>query len=66
MSRAFPGAERNVQQTVTAGESSLTYDPSRDQYTYVWKTDKSWGGTCRQVIVQLTDGTHHVAKFRFK
>ena len=56
----------DVQQTVTAGGSSLTYDSSTDQYTYVWKTDKSWGGTCRQLTVQLTDGTNHVAIFQFK
>ncbi len=56
----------DVQPTDTAGGSSLTYDPSTDQYTYAWKTDKSWGGTCRQLIVQLTDGTAHVANFQFK
>jgi probable HAF family extracellular repeat protein len=56
----------DVQATNTAGGSSLTYDPSTDQYTYTWKTDKSWGGTCRQLIVQLTDGTTHVANFHFK
>lgn len=56
----------DVQQTVTAGGSSLTYDPNTDQYTYAWKTDKSWGGTCRQLTVQLTDGIAHVVNFQFK
>jgi photosystem II stability/assembly factor-like uncharacterized protein len=36
------------------------------QYSYVWKTDKSWGGTCRQVNVKLTDGTSHTANFSFR
>ncbi|HWW74069.1 MAG TPA: PxKF domain-containing protein, partial [Pyrinomonadaceae bacterium] len=39
--------------TVTAGGSSLSYDASSDQYVYVWKTDSSWAGTCRQLVVQL-------------
>ena len=56
----------DVQQTLTAGGSSLTYNPSTDQYTYVWKSDKSWGGTCRQLIIQLTDGTEQVAHFHFR
>jgi arabinogalactan endo-1,4-beta-galactosidase len=34
-------------QTVTAGNSGLSYDPSSNSYTYVWKTDKSMGGTCQ-------------------
>jgi len=55
-----------VQQTVTAGGSSLTYDPSTEQYTYVWKTDKSWFSTCHQLVVQLTGGANHVANFQFK
>jgi hypothetical protein len=55
-----------VEQTVTAGGSSLSYDPSTDQYTYVWKTNKSWAGTCRQLVVVLKDGSVHIANFSFK
>ena len=54
-----------IESTVTAGGSSLSYDPSTDQYVYVWKTGKSWAGTCRQLDVQLSDGSHHVADFEF-
>ncbi|HEX8889942.1 MAG TPA: HYR domain-containing protein [Pyrinomonadaceae bacterium] len=52
--------------TVTAGGSSLSYDATSDQYDYVWKTDSSWAGTCRQLVVTLNDGTQHVANFKFK
>jgi tripartite motif-containing protein 71 len=55
-----------VQETVTAGGSSLSYDASSDQYVYVWKTDPSWAGTCRQLVVQLNDGSVYRANFRFK
>ena len=51
--------------TVTAGGSSLSYDPASDVYTYVWKTEKSWAGTCRRLTVRLTDGSEHSAHFRF-
>ena len=54
-----------VDASATAGKSSLTYDPVSDTYTYVWKTDKSWAGTCRQLIVKLADGTFHQANFQF-
>ena len=54
-----------IDETVTAGGSSLNYDPLVDQYIYVWKTDKAWAGQCRQLQVQLVDGTLHVANFRF-
>ena len=55
-----------IEQTVTAGSSSLSYDPIADQYVYVWKTDKAWAGTCRQLVAMLNDGTDHVANFKFK
>jgi predicted 3-demethylubiquinone-9 3-methyltransferase (glyoxalase superfamily) len=54
-----------IEETVTAGGNSFQYDSSLDQYTYVWKTDKTWAGTCRQLIVKLDDGTYHRANFQF-
>lgn len=54
-----------VDETVTAGSSSLQYDPFTGQYTYVWKTNKAWAKTCRQLIVVLADGTTHTADFKF-
>jgi hypothetical protein len=54
-----------IETTVTAGSSSLSYDATSDQYNYVWKTDKSWAGTCRTLTVKLIDGTIHQANFNF-
>ncbi len=51
--------------TVTAGKSGLRYDAATDTYTYVWKTDKKWTG-CRELVVQLSDGSEHTARFQFK
>jgi len=53
-------------ETVTAGASSLQYDSGAGQYIYVWKSEKSWAGTCRQIQVKLADGTLHTANFSFK
>jgi hypothetical protein len=57
-----------IEATVTAGNSSLNYDgtvnPPIGQYIYVWKTDKAWAGTCRQLRVKLADGTLHAANFK--
>jgi Galactose oxidase, central domain len=55
-----------IEETVTAGGSSLSYDSAVDQYTYVWKTNKTWANTCRQLVVKLDDGTSHRANFKFK
>jgi uncharacterized repeat protein (TIGR01451 family) len=54
-----------VTETLTTGGSSLTYS-SGDQYHYNWKTDSSWAGTCRQLVVTLNDGSIHRANFKFK
>jgi hypothetical protein len=53
-------------ETVTSGGSGLSYDVAADQYIYVWKTEKSWAGTCRQLVVKLADGSLHAANFKFK
>jgi len=55
-----------IEQTVTVGGSRLSYDPATDTYIYKWKTNKAWAGTCRQLIVKLSDGTEHMANFKFK
>ncbi len=55
-----------VTETVTAGSSSLTYNAGSGEYNYVWATDASWAGTCRQLVVKLNDGSQHVANFRFR
>jgi hypothetical protein len=58
-----------IEETLTAGGSSLSYDATTNlpygQYIYVWKTDKAWGGTCRQLQVKLADGTTKTANFNF-
>ena len=59
------GSTSPIEETVTAGNSSLQYDPGTQRYIYVWKTDKAWAGTCRQLIVKLIDGTEHSALFQF-
>lgn len=55
-----------VDQVADAGASSLSYDATSDTYTLVWKTDNSWAGSCRQLVVRLTDNLDHVANFSFK
>jgi hypothetical protein len=55
-----------IEETATAGNSALTYDPVADQYVYVWKTLKEWGGKgCRQLVLKLADGTVQRANFKF-
>lgn len=58
--------QSDVQETVTAGGSSLSYSSGSDQYVYTWKTESSWAGTCRQLTVKLNDGTEHKANFKFR
>jgi hypothetical protein len=53
-----------IEETDTAGGSSLSF--GNGQYHYVWKTEKAWVGTCRQLVVKLHDNTEHRATFRFK
>jgi choice-of-anchor C domain-containing protein len=55
-----------VEETVTAGGSSLQYDAGSDQYTYVWKTNSAWSKTCRMLILNFKDGSQRIADFQFK
>jgi hypothetical protein len=59
-------ATDEVEQTVTVGASGLSYDTATGQYSYTWKTDKKWAGSCRQLVVRLIDGSEHIASFQFR
>ncbi|HEY5269824.1 MAG TPA: PxKF domain-containing protein, partial [Anaerolineales bacterium] len=50
--------------TANPGGSSISYGGGK--YNYVWKTDKAWADTCRELIVKLIDGTVQNAFFKFK
>ena len=47
---------------------TLQYDPVSGRYTYHWKTQKSWAGTCRQLTMTFADsaGTSATVRYRFK
>jgi hypothetical protein len=47
------------------GKTSLRYDAESDTYVFLWKTDEAWAGTCRELLLELADGTVHSALFRF-
>src|SRR6185295_6158284 len=76
LSAGFPASQQvgcsssstinDIEETSMSGGSSLSYDALSDQYNYVWKTQSGWSGTCRQLVVKLSDNTTHTAIFQFK
>jgi hypothetical protein len=55
-----------IEETVNAGNSGVSYDATTGQYTYVWKTQRSWNRTCRLLVVRFSDNSQYFAKFRFR
>ncbi len=55
-----------VEQTVSAGASSLTYDATAGRYSYVWKTSSAWAGTCGRLQLRFADGSTQEALFDFR
>ena len=54
-----------LEELSTATVSGLKYDALVDQYIYNWKTLSTYAGTCRKFTLTLTDGTSHIAYFKF-
>ena len=46
--------------------SAVTVDPKNGQYQVDWKTSKTWKGTCRALVLVLSDNTEHAVFFRFR
>jgi hypothetical protein len=46
-------------------DGRLSYDADTDRYSWVWKTDRSWAGTCREVTVRLDDGSAKSVRLTF-
>ena len=68
-SQAIPcngGLADALEETASPGSSTLSYDPLTGNYQYVWKTLKSYAGTCRVLSLKLDDGTKLYANFEFK
>jgi hypothetical protein len=55
-----------IEETMTAGGSSLTYDAAAGQYVYVWKTLKTWATKCYTFDLGLADGSSHTFDVMFK
>ena len=55
-----------VEETVTAGGSTLQYSADTDTYTYVWKTSSAWSGTCGRLTLTFFDGSTAEALFDFR
>lgn len=51
---------------VNPGASQFAYDPLTGLYQFNWKTDRSWAGSCRRLLVRLDDGTVHTADFQLR
>ena len=50
---------------IRMGAGGLSYDKATARYEFIWQTEQSWTGTCRQLSVTFVDGTTRKALFRF-
>ncbi len=66
VSCAAPFAALGPLTTADLGGGGITYAAPSGVYSFKWKVDKNrWGGTCRVLIIELTDGSHHRAVYAF-
>jgi hypothetical protein len=49
----------------STANQGLVYDATANQYNYVWKTVSSYANSCRMFDLQLNDGAHLIAYFKF-
>jgi len=54
------------ERVIYPGNSGLGYDPETDVYLFGWKSDRTWSGSCRRLMLLFNDGSMHTADFYFK
>jgi hypothetical protein len=55
-----------IREVAAAGsECRPIYDLAAGQYVYLWRTDGTWAGQCRQLDLKLADGNTYSANFNF-
>jgi CSLREA domain-containing protein len=59
-------ASSSVSAAAGTSASLLTYDAETESYSYLWRTDRRWAGTCRKFTMRLIDGAEYSAFFRFR
>ncbi len=51
---------------ITIGNSNLIFGRFENNYTILWKTDRTWGGQCRKLVLKFEDGIEHTALLHFR
>jgi len=49
----------------TAAVAPLTYVAATNSYSYFWRTDRAWAGSCREFVLRFADGSQRNAVYRF-
>jgi DNA-binding beta-propeller fold protein YncE len=49
-----------------ASEHGLRFSPRTGLYSFKWRTQRAWGGTCRAFVLTLNDGSVHQLVVRFR
>jgi hypothetical protein len=60
------GSQGAHEPAATPGGSDVVFDRGTQEYQMTWKTDRSWSGTCRQLVVTTDDGSVHAARLHFR
>ncbi len=61
-----PCGSTDVGQPADLQGKGLKYKDRKELYSLKWKTDKSWRGTCQELVVRLVDDSEHVLEVNFR
>jgi hypothetical protein len=58
--------EGGFEPAASPGGAAPRSTASSGRYAFPWKTQKSWAGSCRELALELVDGSVQQAYFRFR